>query len=256
LPVLRQAALAIDNARLYQQQKEFTETMQRSLLPRELPAVNGLDVGSVYESAARVDVGGDVYDFMELSDGRLAVVLGDVTGHGIEATADMAMAKFVFRSLAREHSDPGEFLARANDVVVDEIALGKFITMTYLTVDAAGNVLCAGAGHPPPRLLEPDGTVRVVECGGLALGIVSPQEYEQVSAVLQPGTAVVLYTDGVIESRRGRELFGVERLDEVLAQYAGRPAQEVADAVLSACRGFAGGDLADDCAIVVLRRSA
>ena len=138
LPVIRQAALAIDNARLYQQQKEFTETMQRSLLPRELPAVTGLEVGSVYESAARVDVGGDVYDFLELTDGRLAVVLGDVTGHGIEATADMAMAKFVFRSLAREHSDPGEFLARANDVVVDEIALGKFITMTYLTVDAAG----------------------------------------------------------------------------------------------------------------------
>jgi serine phosphatase RsbU (regulator of sigma subunit) len=256
LPILRQAALAIDNARLYQQQKEFAETMQRSLLPRELPAVSGLEVGSVYESAARVDVGGDVYDFLELSDGRLAVVLGDVTGHGIEATADMAMAKFVFRSLAREHSDPGEFLARANDVVVDEIALGKFITMTYLTVDASGNVLCAGAGHPPPRLLEPDGTVRAVDCGGLALGIASPQEYEQVSASLQPGAAVVLYTDGVIESRRGRELFGVERLDEVLARSAGRRAQDVANAVLAACRGFAGGDLADDCAIVVLRRPA
>jgi serine phosphatase RsbU (regulator of sigma subunit) len=76
-----------------------------------------------------------------------------------------------------------------------------------------------------------------------------------VSATLQPGAAVVLYTDGVIESRRGRELFGVERLDEVLAQNSGRPAQEVANAVLLACRGFAGGDLADDCAIVVLRRS-
>jgi serine phosphatase RsbU (regulator of sigma subunit) len=256
LPVLRQAALAIDNARLYQQQKEFTETMQRSLLPRELPAVGGLEVGSVYESAARVDVGGDVYDFMELGDGRLAVVLGDVTGHGIEATADMAMAKFVFRSLAREHSEPGDFLACANDVVVDEIALGKFITMTYLTVDPSGNVLCAGAGHPPPRLLQPDGAVRTLECGGLALGIASPQEYEQVAATLQPGAAVVLYTDGVIESRRGRELFGVDRLDDVLTQSVGRPAQEIANAVLAACRGFAGGDLPDDCAIVVLRRTA
>ncbi len=256
LPVVRQAALAIDNARLYHQQKEFAETMQRSLLPRELPAVAGLEVGSVYESAARVDVGGDVYDFLELTDGRLAVVLGDVTGHGIEATADMAMAKFVFRSLAREHSAPGEFLARANDVVVDEIALGKFITMAYLTVDPAGNVLCASAGHPAPRQLEPDGRVRPLECGGLALGIASPQEYDQVASVLQPGGAVILYTDGVIEARRGRELFGVERLDEVLARSAGRPAQDVADAVLAACRGFAGGDLADDCATVVLRRPA
>ena len=140
-------------------------------------------------------------------------------------------------------------------MVVDEIALGKFITMTYLTVDAPGNVLCACAGHPPPRLLEPDGTVRELECGGLALGIASPQEYEQVTAVLQPGAAVVLYTDGVIESRRGRDLFGEERLDNVLAQSVGLPAQEMANAVLAACREFAGGDLPDDCAIVVLRRS-
>ena len=256
LPIVRQAALAIDNARLYQQQKEFAETMQRSLLPRELPAVPGLEVGRVYESAARVDVGGDVYDFLELSDGRLAVVLGDVTGHGIEATADMAMAKFVFRSLGREHSAPGEFLARANDVVVDEIALGKFITMTFLTIDAAGGVLCASAGHPAPRLVEPDGRVRALECGGLALGIASPQAYEQVGAMLPPGGAVVLFTDGVIESRRSGDLFGLDRLDDVLRRTVGRPAQEVADEVLAACRGFAGGDLPDDCAIVVLRRTA
>ena len=81
--------------------------MQRSLLPRTRPQLAGLEVGDVYDSSARVDVGGDVYDFLELADGRLAVVLGDVTGHGIDAAADMAMAKFVFRSLAREHSEPG-----------------------------------------------------------------------------------------------------------------------------------------------------
>ena len=124
----------------------------------------GLEVGSVYESAARVDVGGDVYDFLELDRRPPRGRSGDVTGHGIEATADMAMAKFVFRSLAREHSDPGEFLARANDVVVDEIALGKFITMTYLTIDAAGEVLCASAGHPaaaPARAGRPRQRARV-----------------------------------------------------------------------------------------------
>jgi serine phosphatase RsbU (regulator of sigma subunit) len=253
--IAQQASLAVDNARLYQQQKAFAETMQRSLLPSEHPSVPGIEVGRVYESAAKVDVGGDVYDFLELADGRLAVVLGDVTGHGIDATADMAMAKFVFRSLAREHPEPSEFLAYANDVVVREIATGKFITMAYVTLDGDGHVLCASAGHPEPRVVHPDGAVTALACGGLALGIVSPQEYEQVTAELPPGGAVVLYTDGVIESRRGGELFGMERLDDVLAAHASSPAQEIADAVLAACRDFAGGDLPDDCAIVVIRRA-
>src|SRR6185437_5561689 len=193
--IAQQAALAIDNARLYQQQKQFAETMQQSLLPRERPALPGLEVGTVYESAAQVDVGGDVFDFMELPDGRLAVVLGDVTGHGIDATADMAMAKFVFRSLAREHSAPSDFLAHANDVVVDEIAAGKFITMVYLTVDPDGTVVCASAGHPEPRLVLPDGRVEALACGGLTLGIDSGQHYEQTSADVPPSAAVVLYTD-------------------------------------------------------------
>ncbi|HZU20284.1 MAG TPA: GAF domain-containing SpoIIE family protein phosphatase [Gaiellaceae bacterium] len=254
--IAQQAALAIDNARLYHQQKLFAETMQQSLLPRERPAVAGLEVGTVYQSAAQVDVGGDVFDFLELADGRLAVVLGDVTGHGIDATADMAMAKFVFRSLAREHPDPSAFLAHANDVVVGEIASGKFITMAYVTVDPSGAVLCASAGHPEPRLVHLDGAVEGLRCGGLALGIDADQEYERTEAALPPGAAVVLYTDGVVEARRGHELFGAARLDALLARYASRPAQEIADAVVTACRRFAGGVLGDDCAIVVIKRTS
>jgi serine phosphatase RsbU (regulator of sigma subunit)/uncharacterized protein YigA (DUF484 family) len=253
--IAQQAALAIDNARLYQQQKQFAETMQQSLLPRERPDVPGLEIGTVYESAAQVDVGGDVFDFLELPDGRLAVVLGDVTGHGIDATADMAMAKFVFRSLAREHSAPGAFLAAANEVVVGEIAVGKFITMVYVTIDSAGELFCASAGHPEPRVVTPDGRVTGLACSGLALGVDPEQTYEQVRVELPPGAAVVLYTDGVIESRAGRELFGPERLDRLLAESASAPAQAIADSVLAACRAFAGGELPDDCAIVVLRRT-
>ena len=252
--ISQQAALAIDNARLYQQQKEFAETMQRSLLPSEKPEVPGLDVGTVYESAAQVDVGGDVYDFLEREDG-LAVVLGDVTGHGIDATADMAMAKFLFRSLAADHPHPGDFLAHANEVVVREIAPGKFITMAALLVTADGAIEVASAGHPEPRLVHADGTVEALSCGGLALGIVEDQEYESVRAVLEPGAAVVLYTDGAIEARAERELFGVERLDALLREHAGEPAQALADAVLAACRAFSGGGLADDCAVVVIRRA-
>jgi serine phosphatase RsbU (regulator of sigma subunit) len=254
--VVGQAALALENARLYQQQKRFADTMQRSLLPRVYPKIEGIELGDVYESSARLDVGGDVYDFLSLDDGRLAVALGDVTGHGIDAAADMAMAKFVFRSLAREHPEPGGFLAAANEVVVGEVALGKFITMLYLTVDpASGDVACGSAGHPWPRLVGPDARVTVLEASGLALGIDPAQTYVEVRERLPVGGALVLYTDGVIEARRGGELYGDERLDALLAAQGALPAAELARAVVDDCRAFTGGDLTDDCAVVVIRRT-
>jgi serine phosphatase RsbU (regulator of sigma subunit) len=256
LAIAGQAALAIDNARLYAQQKEFADTMQRSLLPHAQPDAPGLEVAEVYESSARVDVGGDVYDFLPLDDGRLAVVLGDVTGHGVEATADMAMAKFVFRSLAREHPEPGDFLASANDVVVDEIGPGKFITMVYLAVDGVrGEVACASAGHPAPRVVSPDGTVHGVAASGLVLGIERGQTYEEVREELPPGATLVLYTDGVIEARHDGDLYGVERLDALLSERRALPVRTLALAVTEDCRSFAGGELADDVAVVVIRRS-
>jgi serine phosphatase RsbU (regulator of sigma subunit)/GAF domain-containing protein len=252
---LQQAGLVIDNARLHGQQQQFAETMQRSLLPRERPSRRGLDVGAVYESAAYVEVGGDVFDFLDLDDRRLAVVLGDVTGHGVAAAADMALAKFVFRSLAREHPEPAEFLRHANDVVVGEMELGAFVTMVYVTASDDGRIECACAGHPRPRLVYRDGAVQSVECSGLALGIEEGQSYVQADARLEPGSALVLYTDGVIEARRGDALFGTDGLDAVLrAELAGN-AQAIADAVVSACRAFAGGELTDDCAIVVLKKT-
>jgi serine phosphatase RsbU (regulator of sigma subunit) len=255
--IAAQAALALDNARLYQQQKEFADTMQRSLLPRAHPAIAGLEVGEVYESSARVQVGGDVYDFLELADGRLAVVLGDVTGHGVEATADMAMAKFVFRSLAREHPEPGDFLACANDVVVDEIAPGKFITMTYVTVDGVGGgVACANAGHPAPRLVLPGGTVHGLEAAGLILGIDAGQEYDEVRDTLPVDGSLVLYTDGVVEARRDGELYGMERLDALLAEHRGLRPHELARRVADDARRWSGGELTDDLAVVVIRRTS
>ncbi len=253
--IAAQAALAIDNARLYQQQKQFADTMQRSLLPQSVPELPGLELGDAYESSARVEVGGDVYDFMELPDGRLAVALGDVTGHGIEAAADMAMAKFVFRSLAREHPEPSDFLQAANDVVVGEIAPGKFITMVYVVIDPrTGGLAVAGAGHPAPRLVGADGRVASLDARGLVLGIEHGQSYEEVGSAIDVGDAVVLYTDGVLEARREGELYGLERLDRVLSDGAALPPGELARAVLDDCREFARGELADDCAVVVVRR--
>jgi serine phosphatase RsbU (regulator of sigma subunit) len=254
LSVATQAALAIDNARLYQQQKEFADKMQYALLPRSQPRLSGLELGHVYESSARVDVGGDFYDFLPLPDGRLAVCLGDVTGHGIDAAADMAMAKYVFRLLAREHPDPAEFLGAANQVVCGEVESGKFISMLYLTIAPEGELACASAGHPPPLLVHPNGRVQAVEAGGLVLGIDAGQEYEEARALLGEGAIVVLYTDGVVEARREGELYGRERLEQVLSEHRMSSPDELVRAVVADCRSFSRGELIDDCAVVAIRR--
>jgi sigma-B regulation protein RsbU (phosphoserine phosphatase) len=166
----------------------------------------------------------------------------------------MAMVKFTFRSLARRYPGPGAFLAAANEVVLEEVELGKFVTMVYLRVDPARTeLICASAGHPRPRLLHADGSVESLPVGGLALGIVGNQTYEEIRIPYATGDAVVLYTDGVIEARRGRELYGTPRLDGFLAAHHELGARKLADAVLADCREYAGGPLFDDCAVVVVR---
>jgi serine phosphatase RsbU (regulator of sigma subunit) len=251
-----QAALAIDNARLYQQQAGFADAMQRSLLPSAPPVLEGIEVGSVYESSARLEVGGDVFDYATLPDGRLAVVVGDVTGKGIDAAADMAMTKFVFRSLARDHPDPADFLRAANEVVVDEVEEGKFVTMVYVTVDGrTGELVCATAGHPVPRLVGTDGRVHELAASGLALGVARDQTYTEAREVLEPDAAVVLFTDGVIEARREGELFGHGRLDRLLSENRGLSAAALARLVVDGARAFAGGGLSDDSAAVVVKRT-
>jgi len=126
--------------------------------------------------------------------------------------------------------------------------------MAYLTADPGGRVACSSAGHPRPRLVRPDGAVEELRCGGIALGVADDQSYDVVEVDLAPGEAVVVYTDGLVEARRGGELYGIERLDRALAAAAGLGAQEIADALVAECRAFSGGELADDCAIVVIRR--
>jgi serine phosphatase RsbU (regulator of sigma subunit) len=250
-----QAAFALDNARLYEQQAGFADAMQRSLLPAAPPVLPGIEVGSVYESSARLDVGGDVFDYATLPNGRLAVVVGDVTGKGIDAAADMAMTKFVFRSLSREHPDPSGFLHAANEVAVEEMQEGKFVTLVYLTLDPqSGELACASAGHPNPRLVCEDGRVIELAASGLALGISPDQEYPEAREQLDPGSTIVLFTDGVIEARRDGELYGHERLDRFLSEHRELAAAELARAVVDDARAFSGGGLDDDWAVVVVKR--
>ena len=254
--VAGQAALAISNARLTQERKDFVDTMQLSLLPRGLPEVEGLDVGAVYESSARVEVGGDVYDFLTLPDGQLAVVLGDASGHGIAATADMALAKFAFRSLVRLYPDPADLLAQANEVAIGELAGGNFVTMVCVTIDpVTGTVRAARAGHPPIRVLQPGGgTIDSLAPGGLALGVEAGQRYETEETTLEPGAALCLYTDGLVEARRDGDQYGEERLLRALAEGRDLSAQALAEHVVEDARAFA-GEPGDDYAVVVIRRT-
>ena len=230
--------------------------MQRSLLPRTRPRMAGLEIGAIYESSALVGVGGDIYDYLQTDDDRLAIVLGDVTGHGIDAAADMAMAKFVFRSLARLYPEPGAFLGAANDVVVEEIGAGKFITMLYLTIDLGrGEVACASGGHPPPRLLDAGRRASTsLDAKGLVLGI-------------EPGHRVQRAAAAVRARLLGRPLHRRPRRGAPApARCTARsgstacsppthelPAEQLAAVALEECRRWVGGDLRDDCAIVVVR---
>jgi phosphoserine phosphatase RsbU/P len=140
--------------------------------------------------------------------------------------------------------------------VVGEIAASKFVTMLYLTIDPdGGEIACASAGHPPPLIVSAGGDVTAIPARGLALGIDENQTYDEVRAALDPGAAVVVYTDGVVEARRDGELYGLERLESVLGANAGLPAERLAQAVVADARTFSGGELGDDCAVVVIRRS-
>ena len=164
------------------------------------------------------------------------------------------MAKYSFRVLAREGGEPAAFLRAANDVSYEEIEPGKFVTLLAVVVDVArSEVTTASAGHPPARVVDPHGNVTALGGTGLPLGIEPAQEYAGERAWLERGAVVVLYTDGVVEARRDGELYGEERLDRLVAEGRRLPAQELAEEILADCRAFAGGELADDCAVVCLK---
>ncbi|WP_354643962.1 SpoIIE family protein phosphatase [Kitasatospora camelliae] len=231
--LVARAALAIDNARLYRRERETALTLQRSMLPQEIHRTLGLEIAHRYLPSSLVsEVGGDWFDVVPLSCGRVALVVGDVMGHGIRAAATMGQLRTVARTLATLDLPPEQVLTRL-DETASAIGEGQFATCicaVYDPVDGACTV--ASAGHLPPVYVAPDGRTGTVDLPpGVPLGV-GGSAFHSVETVLPPGTLFALYTDGLIE-RRDRDIDdGIDLLARTLSA-PGRTLEESCDAVLS-----------------------
>jgi GAF domain-containing protein/anti-sigma regulatory factor (Ser/Thr protein kinase) len=205
--VASQCGLALDRARRYEGERIVAETLQRSILPETLPAMGGVRVSALYlPGSTAVDVGGDWFDTLTLADGRLGFVVGDVVGKGVQAASTMAQLRNGMRALTLDALTPAETLRKLNLLLENYIDV-PFATLAYLALDPETLVVTlSSAGHPPPLVVGPDGRARFLEGeGGLPLGVDTAAEYAEQTTVLEPGSIVVLYTDGLVE-RRGRSI--------------------------------------------------
>ncbi|GAA2156542.1 SpoIIE family protein phosphatase [Kitasatospora kazusensis] len=231
--LVARTAIALDNARLYRRERETALTLQRSLLPQEIHRTLGLEIAYRYLPSSVVsEVGGDWFDVVPLSCGRVALVVGDVMGHGIRAAATMGQLRTVARTLATLDMPPEQVLTRLDETAMG-IGEGQFATCicaVYDPVDRTCTV--AAAGHLPPVWVAPDGTSRTVDLPpGVPLGV-GGVAFESTEFTLPEGAMVVLYTDGLVE-RRGRDLdHGIGLLCRTLAG-ATRTLEESCDAVLA-----------------------
>ncbi len=250
----RRAAVAVDNARLYSERDAAAQALQRALLPASLPQPAGLEFAAEYSPAGEGDdVGGDFYDVMDLDDGWL-LAIGDVCGKGPEAASVTGMVRTVLRTLMREGRDLRYALGALNLALLDQGHLARFCTVAVALARRRGDrvhVRLCVAGHPPPVLLGAAG-VEFVGVSGMAVGLAPEMELEDVEVVLGPGDALVFFTDGVTERRRGLAQFGEENVLAALAPCVALPATEVAARLRAAATEFGTGPLRDDLAILVL----
>ncbi|MGN9811225.1 SpoIIE family protein phosphatase [Micromonospora sp. BQ11] len=258
--VARRAALAIENARIHAERRRVAHTLQQSLLPPVLPVVEGIGFAAEYvPTGDDADVGGDFYDVLPLPDGRWLVVIGDVSGKGVQAAAVTGLVRDVIRVLVGDGKPLPEALARLNETLCERGG-GRYCTLALAAVRPGdGDQLDVSlhlAGHDRPVLLRSGGGAEFVGTGGTALGLLDSIASPTAEFPLDPGDALVFYTDGVTERRRGRELFGTDRLREAAAPLAGYSADVVAARLRSTAIGFSPEAPRDDIAILVLRNDA
>jgi serine phosphatase RsbU (regulator of sigma subunit) len=202
----------------YEQELRVARSIQQALLPKDLPRLDGWEVTAYYRPAH--EVGGDFYDFVELDDGRLGVVVGDATGHGVPAALVMANTQSVLRTVAQSGaSAPGRALAAANEVLFTYIPPNMFVTCFYAILDPkSGSLRYANAGHNLPWCRREDAASEL-EARGMPLGLMPGMFYEEKETVLEPGEGVLFYTDGLIEAHNPQgEMFGTPRVRGLLGE--------------------------------------
>ncbi|GAA1937229.1 SpoIIE family protein phosphatase [Streptomyces sodiiphilus] len=254
----RRAALALDNARLYSERTAISQSLQRSLLPPELPSIDGVEVEVIYRAAGEGnEVGGDFYDVFPIREGAYGFAIGDVCGTGPLAAAVTGLARHALRLLAREGLGGPAVLERLNAAILDEGPRARFLTLLYgeLWPQPEGGALLkmVCAGHPLPLRLTQDGTVRPAADPQPLLGVMEDLELYEQTAVLDPGDVLLCVTDGVTERREGTRMLGDDGLAEVLSNCTGLTAGAVAARVLRAVERFASDSPSDDMAILTLR---
>ncbi|MCS6879946.1 MAG: GAF domain-containing protein [Oscillochloridaceae bacterium] len=255
------AALAIENARLYQesitrveQELEIARRIQANLFPRQLPVIAGLELAARCVPAR--ETGGDFYDVVQLGD-RVGVIVGDVSGKSLPAAMLMAVARSTARSEARNHETPWIVLTETNRALVDDVPRNSFVALSYALVDRARDrLVLASAGQLTPLLRRANGHTTFLEGPpALPLGLSAQVTFGQFEVDLQPGDTVLFYTDGIVEAHdRRRNLFGFERLEQLLAEWGHLPAGHLVDRVLAEVHAFSEGmPPHDDMTLVAVR---
>jgi serine phosphatase RsbU (regulator of sigma subunit) len=234
---------------------ELARRIQARLLPSAPPAVPGLDVAGLSESAR--EVGGDYYDHVDLGGGRLLLVIADVSGKGVPAALLMSGFRAALVSQDLSQAKPEDVASRVNEFLNRSVEPGRFVTAFLGLLDAAtGQLTYVNAGHNPPLLLRAGGAVESLEAGGVILGILPGSRYARGEVTLSPGDLVALYTDGVTEgANAANEMWGEERLAALLRSAAASSARDIATRIVREVRAFEGErGPADDITVLVAKR--
>ena len=240
----------------FEQELRVARRIQQALLPKELPRLDGYELTAYYQPAH--EVGGDFYDFLELEDGRLGLIVGDATGHGVPAALVMANTQSVLRAGAqRGGSAPGQALAEANEVLFTYIPPNMFVTCFYGVFDPeSGRLVYANAGHDLPYLRR-GGDADELRARGMPLGLMPGMSYEEKEVVLERGENVLFYSDGLVEAHDPKgEMFGFPRLRALVAE-RGEDRRSLVDLLMEELYSFTGEgwEQEDDITLVTLRRS-